>query len=41
LRKGKYIIAEHPVEVSYYEYGQGIDGGMRIVGDIIKAKLLK
>lgn len=41
LRKGNYIIAEHPVEVLYYEYGQGIDGGMRIVGDIIKAKLLK
>ncbi len=32
---------EHPVEVKYFEYGQNIGGGFKVLQDIITAKFLK
>lgn len=35
------IFVEYPVEVKYFEYGQGVGGGFKILQDIFTAKFLK
>ncbi len=40
IKKCGLRFAEHPVEVRYFEYGQGIGGGLKIVGDLILEKFL-
>ena len=32
---------EHPVKVNYHEFGQGVRGGVRIVGDLITGKFIR
>jgi polyprenyl-phospho-N-acetylgalactosaminyl synthase len=34
-------IVEHPVKVTYREYGQGIGGGIKIIGDLLIGKFVK
>lgn len=41
LKKFNLSYAEVPVEVAYHEYGQGFMGGVRVVADLIFAKIFK
>ncbi|PIT88263.1 MAG: glycosyltransferase family 2 protein [Candidatus Magasanikbacteria bacterium CG10_big_fil_rev_8_21_14_0_10_36_32] len=41
IKKKNLKFAEQPVLVYYYEYGQGIGGGLKILRDWILAKLIK
>ncbi|OGH91351.1 MAG: hypothetical protein A2534_03680 [Candidatus Magasanikbacteria bacterium RIFOXYD2_FULL_39_9] len=41
IRQHKLNFVEHPVEVKYFKYGQGVDGGIKILQDILAAKFLK
>ena len=36
--KNNLKYAEYPVEVKYFEYGQGLAGGLKIIRDLIMAK---
>jgi len=38
IKKNNLKFVEHPVEVTYYEYGQGVGGGMKIIWDLIVSK---
>jgi len=38
IKKNDLKWAEHPVEVKYFEYGQGIMGGFKIISDLIIGK---
>lgn len=38
-RKLRYM--EFPIEVTYHEYGQGVLGGVRIVGDLLTSTIFK
>lgn len=40
LRHG-LILIEHPVKISYHEYGQGVGGGFAVVKDLFIGKLLQ
>lgn len=33
--------AEYPVEVNYFEYGQGIGGGLKIILEILRGRLMR
>lgn len=41
IKKKNLAFAEQPVVVYYYEYGQGLGGGLKILRDWILAKLIK
>jgi glycosyltransferase involved in cell wall biosynthesis len=41
IKKYRLSYAECPVEVIYHEYGQGIGGGIKIIKDLIFAKLMR
>lgn len=41
IKKNNLKWVEYPVEVRYLEYGQGITGGLKIVGDLLWSRLLK
>ncbi len=41
IKEHKLNFIEHPVEVKYFNYGQGVDGGVKILQDILAAKFLK
>ncbi len=41
IKEQNLSFMEHPVEVTYVEYGQGVDGGLKILQDIVAAKFLK
>ncbi len=33
--------AEHPVRVEYFEYGQGVGGGLKIIREILQERLIR
>ena len=33
--------AEHPVRVEYFEYGQGVGGGLKIIWEILQERLIR
>lgn len=35
------VFVEHPVEVTYFEYGQNVSGGLKVLQDIMVAKFFK
>ena len=39
IKKQHLAFAEHPVEVQYHEYGQGVRGGLKIVWDLIFSRV--
>lgn len=41
IKEQGLIFVEYPVEVKYFEYGQGVGGGFKILQDIFTAKFLK
>lgn len=41
MKKGNLLFAEYPVEVVYHEYGQGFAEGVKVVRDLIFAKIFK
>jgi glycosyltransferase involved in cell wall biosynthesis len=41
IKEKGLVYIEHPVEVVYHEYGQGLSGGVQILQDIAKAKIFK
>jgi glycosyltransferase involved in cell wall biosynthesis len=41
IKQHQLRFVEHPVEVIYFEYGQNIGGGLKILQDIFTAKFLK
>jgi hypothetical protein len=41
MKKNGLSYAECPVEVIYHEYGQGFSGGLKVVRDLIFAKIFK
>ncbi|MGB0757147.1 MAG: glycosyltransferase family 2 protein [Patescibacteria group bacterium] len=41
IKLNKLTFTEVPVDILYHEFGQGLSGGIRIVFDLIKAKLVK
>ncbi len=41
IKQHKLNFIEHPVEVKYFRYGQGLNGGIKILQDILAAKFLK
>ena len=41
IKKYNLSYVEHPVEVVYNEYGQGVGGGVKILRDLIIKKLVK
>lgn len=41
IKENNLKFIEHPVEVKYFRYGQGVDGGIKILQDILAAKFLK
>lgn len=41
IKKHNLSFIEHPVEVKYFEYGQGISGGFKILLEILQQRLLK
>lgn len=41
IKKKGLVFIEHPVEVRYFEYGQGIGGGFKIMWEILQGKLMK
>lgn len=41
IKKFNLKFVEFPVEVRYYEFGQGVRGGVRILVDLIKAMMLR
>lgn len=41
IKDHKLNFVEHPVEVKYFNYGQGVNGGVKILQDILAAKFLK
>ena len=38
MKKSNLKFCEHPVEIRYFEYGQGIKGGLKIIFDWIIKK---
>lgn len=41
IKSHNLSFAEHPVQVSYFEYGQGVGGGFKIILEILQGRLLK
>jgi glycosyltransferase involved in cell wall biosynthesis len=41
IKKQGLICIEYPVEVRYFEYGQGLGGGFKIIWEIFQGKLTK
>lgn len=41
IKKHNLNFGECPVEVVYYEYGQGIGGGIKIIRDLFLSKIIK
>jgi len=41
VRRHNLCYVEFPVKVTYYEYGQGVEGGMRVLRDLLVGKFLK
>ncbi|HLC70329.1 MAG TPA: glycosyltransferase family 2 protein [Patescibacteria group bacterium] len=41
IREHGLKFKEHPVEVTYYKYGQGARGGLQIVFDLLISKIIK
>ena len=41
IKKHNLSFAEHPVQVEYFEYGQGVGGGLKIIQELFTAKLFK
>lgn len=41
IKKRGLRLAETPVEVRYYEYGQGVGAGIKILKDLILGKIIK
>ncbi|MBP6859862.1 MAG: glycosyltransferase family 2 protein [Candidatus Magasanikbacteria bacterium] len=41
IKEHGLLFVEYPVEVKYFEYGQGVGGGFKILQDILTAKFLK
>ncbi len=41
IKQHNLLFAEHPVEVVYTEYGQGVGGGLKILQDLLAAKFLR
>ena len=39
VKKCGFKVIEHPVKVVYREYGQGLGGGIKILWDLLFAKL--
>ncbi|MBT4153838.1 MAG: glycosyltransferase family 2 protein [Candidatus Magasanikbacteria bacterium] len=41
IRKHKLSYIEHPIQVTYHQYGQSVSGGVHIVKDLLLGKLMK
>lgn len=41
VRQHKLSYVEHPVKVTYHEYGQGVTGGWRIVKDLVIGNFIR
>lgn len=41
VKENNLVFVEHPVEVKYFEYGQNVSGGVKVLQDIFIAKFFK
>jgi glycosyltransferase involved in cell wall biosynthesis len=41
IKEHGLVFVEHPVEVTYFEYGQNVSGGLKVLQDIVIAKFFK
>lgn len=41
VRENDLVFIEHPVEVKYFEYGQNVSGGIKVLQDIFIAKFFR
>lgn len=41
IKEHGLVFVEHPVQVKYFEYGQGVGGGLKIIGEILQERLIK
>ncbi|MFH0874117.1 MAG: glycosyltransferase family 2 protein [Candidatus Komeilibacteria bacterium] len=41
IKRHGWRYQEVPVTIRYYDYGQGLVGGLRIIGDLLKQRLIK
>ena len=41
IKQHDLVFIEHPVEVKYFEYGQGVGGGLKVLLEIMQGRLIK
>lgn len=41
IKQHGLTFAEHPVQVNYFEYGQGVGGGLKIIGEILQERFIR
>ena len=41
IKEHNLAFVEHPVRVKYFEYGQGVGGGLKIIGEMLQERLMK